>query len=83
MCDPTAESFAHAIIEMFDDDADRCKRVENALATAMKYDWETSTSNLFAIYDRMFEEYTRNKAVFNYKDSPKDLDLSQESVSHA
>ena len=83
LCDPNAESFADAIIEMFDDDADRCKRVENALATAMKYDWETATSNLFAIYDRMFEEYTLNKAAFNYKDSPKDLDLSQESVSHA
>ena len=83
LCNADAKSFAAAIRDIFHNGAERNLRIENALQTARKYDWETSTARLFALYDRMFEEFTLNKAAFNCKSAATEIDLSEESISHA
>ena len=69
--------------EIFSNDHERQLRVENALVTANRYDWETSTSDLFAFYDKMHEEFSKNRAVYVYKKSTRDYDSSEESISPA
>ncbi len=71
------ESFAAAIQDVFADENKRNEKTENALETAKKYTWESSTDALFALYDRMFAEFTRNNELYVYKkagnaDFPKD-----------
>ena len=83
LCNADATSFAAAIVDIFQNDEERGKRVENALRTALKYDWETSTDRLFALYDRMFEEFDLNRPAFDREPPAAEIDLSKESISHA
>ena len=83
LCNPDASCFSDAIRDMFSDPVQRSARIESALKTSARYEWETSTTNLFGLYDKMFAEFSQNRGAYEYKNSPKDFNFSQESVSHA
>lgn len=82
LCAPDAAPFSAAVRDIFDNDDKRNTKIQNALKTALKYDWESSVSALFRTYDRMFEEFSRNHEVYVYKKAPKDFNFSKESISH-
>jgi glycosyltransferase involved in cell wall biosynthesis len=81
LCEPYADSFAAAISDICSEPERRAQRVTKALETAESYDWPSSTTNLFAIYDRMFEEFQRHRMAFTHEASP-DIHLSESPVSH-
>ena len=83
LSEPDPTSFADAIRNIFSDNSDRLAKIQNALKTSAKYKWDTSIANLFGHYDKMFAEFSKNRDVYEYKNSPKDFNFSQESVSHA
>ena len=80
---PKAQCFSDAIRDIFSDDAKRQAKIRLALDTSKQYDWELSTANLFRLYDKMFEEFTKNRSDFVYDKAAKDFNFSQESTSHA
>ncbi len=81
--DPDAKCFSEAIRDIFSDDSKRQSKIRCALETSGKYNWETSISNLFGLYDKMFAEFSQNRGVYAYDKAPKDFNFSQESISHA
>lgn len=83
LCSPEARYFSDTIRDIFSDDAQRNAKIRRALETSRKYDWESSTNNLFRLYDKMFEEFSQNRSVYAYEKAAKDFNFSQESISHA
>lgn len=81
--EPAAGPFAAAIREVFEDEALRKTRVANALATAGRYAWAVSVDELFRLYDVMFEKFSRNPGIYDYKSAAKDFNFSEESISQA
>ncbi len=80
---PDAQCFSEAIRDIFTDDANTNAKVQRALETSAKYNWETSIANLFKLYDEMFAEFSLNRNDYVYEKAAKDFNFSQESISHA
>ena len=57
------EGYFSAIRDVFNDDAKRARKIENAFATARRYTWENSTDRLFALYDKMYENFRRHREL--------------------
>jgi glycosyltransferase involved in cell wall biosynthesis len=74
---PTARDFAAAIREIFADDAKRKDKIAAALKTAARYDWEASTDRLFALYDQMYAEFTRNRELYDYRKNVGRIDFAE------
>ncbi|MGD9564202.1 MAG: glycosyltransferase [Pyrinomonadaceae bacterium] len=83
LCEPDAESFSAAVLDIIHNAEQTKVRIRNALDTARKYDWDSSVSSLFRAYDGMFDEFSKNRSVFVYKKAPKDFNFSKESISPA
>ena len=83
LVEPTAENFAAAIRDIFADENRKNSKIKNALETARHYTWESPTDALFELYDKMFEEFTRNREGFDYKKSPKETDFMREFAKKA
>ena len=71
-----AESFAAAVKEVTENAGLRQQKVAAALETARENTREKSTDFLFATYDRMYEEFQRQKELFAYKDKT-DFDFAE------
>ena len=64
LAETDVESYFREIRDIFNDDEKRARKIKNALETARKYSWENSTDRLFAIYDEMFEDFSRRRNLF-------------------
>ncbi|MBC7795686.1 MAG: glycosyltransferase [Pyrinomonadaceae bacterium] len=73
-----AESFAAAIQNVCDNDVNRAKVTRSALNTARTYTWESSTDKLFALYDKMYDEFQSHKELFAYETDPREIDFAKE-----
>lgn len=81
LVEANAEAFAAAIRDVFSDETRRKNKIENALETAEKYTWESSTDALFAIYDRMFAEFTRRRELYDYKRNDAKTNFSKSEAT--
>lgn len=57
LAETEVEGYFAAVRDVFNDDANRARKIENALETSRRYSWENSTDRLFALYDEMYEDF--------------------------
>ncbi|MEP7074943.1 MAG: glycosyltransferase [Acidobacteriota bacterium] len=67
LAEPNAAAFADAVRRVFFNDESRALRIANALDTAAKHSWETSTDSIFALYDRMYAEFIGHRDLYDYQ----------------
>ena len=70
LTEPRSANFAAAIESIFATDAARQAKISMGINTADRYDWDTSTDALFALYDRMYREFIASPELFDYTASP-------------
>ena len=80
LANPDAESFARAVCEVFTDENRRLK-IGKALETAAQNTWELSTDRLFALYDKLYEEFSQNREAFDYRKNGAKTDFSKKFAS--
>jgi glycosyltransferase involved in cell wall biosynthesis len=61
--EPRFENFFAAAMDIFNDPEKREKKIKNALETASQFTWEKSFERLFALYDKLYEEFTRKQGT--------------------
>ena len=83
LSEPDAKCFSQAIRDIFSDEVRRQAKVRAASETSRHYKWETSIAALFGLYDKMFEEFSRNRGDYAYHEAATDFNFSRESISHA
>jgi len=76
LSEPSAEKFADAVRDMFNDDILKTRKINAALATAQKFTWAESTDALFAVYDKMHAEFTGHRDLYAYKESPSGINFA-------
>ncbi len=81
LAEPNGESFAQAVQEVFTDENRRNSRINNALETSAQNTWELSTNRLFALYDKLYEEFSRNREFYDYRRKSGKTDFSKEFAS--
>lgn len=64
LVEPRAEKFADAVREIVGNPALRTRKIQNAVQTALDNTREKSTDNLFATYDKMYEDFQKRKSLF-------------------
>ena len=64
LVEPTGENFAASVNEIIENPKETERRTKNAIATALENTREKSTDNLFATYDRIYEDFQRRKDLF-------------------
>lgn len=74
---PTGEGFSAAVCALFQNDDEREKRVRAGLSTAGRYTWESSTDSLFALYDRMYDEFRTRNELFVYEKAERKEDFDE------
>jgi len=75
LVEPTGENFAAAVSEIFANPDETARRTENAIQTALENTREKSTDNLFATYDKMYEDFQRRNDLFTDTEKAKDFDF--------
>lgn len=76
LSEPRSASFAAEVESVFADKAVRRSKINFGIATADRYDWDTSTDALFALYDRMYSEFIASPELFDYTSSPETTDFA-------
>lgn len=69
LSEPDPVNFAEAVRKVFSCSDSRRARIMNALETSAKYSWDNSTDSLFALYDRMYAEFTGRRDLYDYDKS--------------
>ena len=64
LVEPQAEKFAEAVREIIGNPELRARKTQNAVQTALDNTREKSTDNLFATYDKMYEDFQKRKKQF-------------------
>jgi glycosyltransferase involved in cell wall biosynthesis len=80
LVEPTGEDFARAVYEIIENPELRERKVKNAIRTALENTREKSTDNLFATYDRMYEDFQKRKDLFTDVERAKDFDFVKEAM---
>ncbi|HLM01581.1 MAG TPA: glycosyltransferase [Pyrinomonadaceae bacterium] len=80
LVEPTGENFAEAVYEIIENASLRERKVKNAVRTALENTREKSTDNLFATYDRMYEDFERRKDLFTDVEAAKNFDFVKEAM---
>jgi glycosyltransferase involved in cell wall biosynthesis len=80
--EPTGENFAQAVREIIENPDLRERKVKRAVQTALENTREKSTDNLFATYDRMYEDFQRRKDLFTDIEKAKDFDFAKEILKN-
>lgn len=75
LVEPTGENFAQAVCEIIENQSETEKRTKNAVKTALENTREKSTDNLFASYDKMYEDFQRRKELFTDAEKAKKFDF--------
>lgn len=78
LVEPTGENFATSVREIIENPSETARRTENAVKTALENTREKSTDNLFAAYDKMFEDFQRRKELFTDIAEAKSFDFAGE-----
>jgi glycosyltransferase involved in cell wall biosynthesis len=78
---PEAKEFAVAIQSVFANETRREQKVQNALKTARNHTWEASTSRLFALYDKLYEDFSRRRELYVYETEPKEINFARELLT--
>lgn len=76
LTEPTAEDFAASVRDVFSNETVRGSKIAAALETAQKYTWGYSTDAVFALYDKMFAEFTGQRDAYDYKESPAEINFA-------
>lgn len=71
------EAFAAAVRDVAEDPDARDKRIANAIETARKNTREASTDNLFATYDRIYEDFQQRHGLFTDIEATNDFDYAK------
>jgi glycosyltransferase involved in cell wall biosynthesis len=72
---PTGAEFAKAVREIIENPDLRARKVNNAILTALDNTREKSTDNLFATYDKMYQDFQRRKDLFTNIEKAKSFDF--------
>jgi glycosyltransferase involved in cell wall biosynthesis len=78
LVEPTGENFAAAVYEIVKVHGGREQKVKKAIETALENTREKSTDNLFATYDRMYEDFQKRKDLFTDIEATKNFDFVRE-----
>ena len=78
---PTAKNFAAAVNDIFIDDQGRNAKISRGLETSARYTWESSTDALFALYDKMYLEFSKNRALYDYENASKNFDFARKCLA--
>lgn len=78
LMNPTGAEFAKAVSEIIENPDLRARKVNNAILTALDNTREKSTDNLFAAYDKMFEDFGRRRELFTDIEKAKTYDFANE-----
>lgn len=81
LAEPDANDFAAAVQSVFADKQRTKEKVANALETARQYTWERSTDRLFALYDRLYEDFCQRNELYNYKIESKEINFVAELLT--
>jgi glycosyltransferase involved in cell wall biosynthesis len=76
LAEPSGESFAVAVRDIFDNKTIREMKIAKALETAQSYTWEASTDAAFALYDKMHTEFISNPDLYDYTDAPSEVNFA-------
>ena len=74
----TVEGFFAAVRDVSSDDEKRETKIRNAIETARTLTWEFSTDRLFALYDKMFEDFSRRRDLHVYKPEAEKIDFAEQ-----
>ena len=55
-------------------------KIRNAIETARTLTWEHSTDKLFALYDKMYADFSRRRDLHVYEPDAKKIDFAGEMV---
>lgn len=77
LTEPNAEAFAAAVRDAATNDALREKRIAAALETARNNTREASTDNLFATYDKLYDYFQRNLALFTDREAASTFSFTE------
>lgn len=75
LVEPTGEAFAAAIREIVEDGELRERKISRALETARANTREASTDNLFATYDRLWEDFNAKRELFTDIQKSREFDF--------
>ncbi len=78
LVEPSAKDFAAAVDNTFSDDNRRNTKITRGLETSAKYTWESSTDALFALYDKMYAEFSKNRSLYDYDNKSTKFDFARE-----
>jgi alpha-1,6-mannosyltransferase len=81
LANPNGVEFAAAVQNVFADERRTKEKVANALETARQYTWERSTDRLFALYDKMYEDFCQRNELYAYKTEPKEINFVAELLT--
>jgi Glycosyltransferase len=74
---PTGENFARAVREIIENPEATERKTRKAIETALENTREKSTDNLFATYDRMYEDFQRRNDLYTNREKAKDFDYAK------
>jgi glycosyltransferase involved in cell wall biosynthesis len=72
---PSGAEFAKAVREIIENPDSRARKVNNAILTALDNTREKSTDNLFATYDKMYQDFQRRNDLFTDTEKAKGFDF--------
>jgi glycosyltransferase involved in cell wall biosynthesis len=80
LIEPNGEAFAAAVREIVSQPALRKAKIERALATARENTREASTDHLFAVYDKIYEDFQYKNELFTDLEAVKNFDFAGELI---
>jgi len=83
LVEPKGDEFAAAVRSVVDDPDEAKRRTENAVRTGLENTRVRSTDNLFAAYDRMYEDFRRRNELFTDTEAARDFDYLKLTESAA
>jgi len=75
LIEPTGKEFAHAVLEVVENEGIREAKIENAIRTARENTREHSTDRLFETYDKIYEDFSSRPEMFTDGDSARNFDF--------
>ncbi|MEP6900363.1 MAG: glycosyltransferase [Actinomycetota bacterium] len=80
LAETEVEGYFAAVRDVFNNDESRERKIENAIETARQYSWENSTDNLFALYDRMYEDFCGRRDRYVSQPENKKTDFAAQII---
>jgi len=77
LTEPNAEAFAEAVRDAASNEPAREKKIAAALETARTNTREASTDNLFATYDKLYDYFQRNLALFTDREAASTFSFTE------